>query len=105
MFLDRVMYFGRSSGDEVNGRSPKKLKSLVGVPYVPQVKVQILSFNMILLSSPWRVPSTSYSFRRKLRRSGKAAVTANVNIVNCGSYVAHLKVEDLSYNMIFISSP
>ena len=29
MFPDRVMHFGKISGDEVKGLSPKKVKSLV----------------------------------------------------------------------------
>ena len=32
--------------------SPKKLKSLIEVPYVVEVKLHVLSFNMILISSP-----------------------------------------------------
>ena len=34
------------------GRSPKKLKSLIEVPNVVHVKVNVVSFNMILISSP-----------------------------------------------------
>ena len=30
------------------GRSPKKLKSLIEVPYVAHLKVQVLIYNMIL---------------------------------------------------------
>ena len=48
MFLDRVIHFGETLGDQVNGRSPKKLKSLIEVPNVVYVKVHLLSFNMIL---------------------------------------------------------
>ena len=33
-------------------RSPKKLKSLIEVPHVSNLKVQVVSFNMILISSP-----------------------------------------------------
>ena len=35
-------------GDQVNARSPKKLKSLIEVPNVVHVKVHVLSFNMII---------------------------------------------------------
>ena len=35
-------------GDQVKGRSPKKLKSLIEVPNVVHLKVHVLSFNMIL---------------------------------------------------------
>ena len=51
MFLDRVIDFGETLGDQVKGRSPKKLKSLIEVPNIVHVKVHVLSFNMILISS------------------------------------------------------
>ena len=38
--------------DEGKCRSQKKLKSLIEVPYVVHVKVQVLSFNMNLIFSP-----------------------------------------------------
>ena len=47
-------------------RSPKKLKSLIEVPYVVDVKVFVLGFYMILISSPQRVPTPSYPFRGNL---------------------------------------
>ena len=34
MFLDRVIHFGEPLGDQVKGRSPKKLKSFIEVPNV-----------------------------------------------------------------------
>ena len=52
VFLDRVIHFRVPLGDQVKGRSPKKLKSLIEVPNVVNVKVHVLSFNMILISSP-----------------------------------------------------
>ena len=48
MFLDRVIHFRETLGDQVKGRSPKKLKSLIEVTTVVHVKVQVLSFNIIL---------------------------------------------------------
>ena len=48
MLLDRVIHFGETLGDQVKGRSPKKLKSLIEVPNVVHVKVHVLSLNMIL---------------------------------------------------------
>ena len=48
----RKIYFGENLGDLVKGRTPKKLKSLIEVPNVVHVKVHVLSFNMILISSP-----------------------------------------------------
>ena len=67
MFLDRVIQFGETFGDQVMGRSPKKLKSLIEVPKVVHVKVHVLSFNMILISSPWRVLTPSYPSLGKFR--------------------------------------
>ena len=63
MFLDRVIHFGETMGDQVQGRSQKKLESLIEVHTVVRVKVHVLSFNMILISSRWRVLTSSYPFR------------------------------------------
>ena len=52
VFLDRVIHFGEILGDQEKDRSPKKLKSLMDVPYVAHMKVQVLSFNMNLFYSP-----------------------------------------------------
>ena len=49
-------------GDQVKGRSPKKLELLIEVPSVDHMKVHVLSFNMILISSPERVFTPSYPF-------------------------------------------
>ena len=47
-------------GDQVKGRSPKKLKSLIEVPNVVHVKVHVLGLNIILISSQGRVLTPSY---------------------------------------------
>ena len=39
-------------GHQVKGRSPKKQKLMIKVPNVARLKVHVLSFNMILVSSP-----------------------------------------------------
>ena len=52
MFIDQVIHFGKYLGDLAKGRSPKELKSLIEVPYVAHMKVQVLSFNMNFFSSP-----------------------------------------------------
>ena len=52
MFLDRVIHFGETLGDKVRVRSLKKQKKLIEVTSVVHVKVHVLSFNMILISSP-----------------------------------------------------
>ena len=44
--------FRQKFGDQGKCRSQKKLKSLIEVPYVVHVKVYVLSFNMIFISSP-----------------------------------------------------
>ena len=52
VFLDRVIHFGVTLGDQVKGCPPKKVESLKEIPNVVHVKVHVLSFNMILISSP-----------------------------------------------------
>ena len=52
MFLDHVIHFGETLGDQVKGRSPKKLKSLIEVHNVVHRKGDVLSFNMMLISAP-----------------------------------------------------
>ena len=48
MFLDRVIHFGKTLGDQVKARSPKKLKSLIEIPNVVHVKVHVLTVNRTL---------------------------------------------------------
>ena len=104
MFLDRVIHFGVNLGDQVKGRSPKMLKSLIRVPYVPYVKVQILSFIRILISSPWRVPRPSYPFPGKILgcqvkdRSPKK-VKSLIDLCSAPESTSS------SFNVILISSP
>ena len=71
MFLDRVIRFLETLGDQVKGRSPKKLKSLIKVPNLVHVKVHVLSFYIILISSPYRVLTPSYPFRQDLGDKGR----------------------------------
>ena len=58
-------------GDQVKGCSSKKLESLIEVPNVVHVNVHVQSFNMIFISSPWRVLTPSYTFRQDLRDKAK----------------------------------
>ena len=85
MFPDRVIYFGENLGDQLKGLSTKKLKSLIEVPFVLLVKVQVISFNMILISSPKRVPRPSYTFPGKFGWSGKGSFTVKAKIVDRSS--------------------
>ena len=82
MFLDRVIHFGGTLGDQVKGRSPKKLKSLLEVPNLVIRKVHVLSFNIILISSQWRVLTPRYPFRRKFGREGKGSFSENAKNFN-----------------------
>ena len=52
VFLDRVIDFGETLRDQLKGRSPEKLKSLIEVTDVVHVKVHVLSFDMFLTSFP-----------------------------------------------------
>ena len=63
MFLDRVIHFGETLGDQAKGRSPKKQESLIEIPNVVYVKVHVLRFFMILISSQKFVITQSYTFR------------------------------------------
>ena len=85
MFLDRVVHCGKKLGKQVKGRSQKKIKFLIPVPYVAHLIVQILSFNMNLISSPYRVPRPSYPFRGKFGRSGEGSFTEKAKIFDSGS--------------------
>ena len=86
-------------------RSPNKLKSLNDVPYLVDVKVHVLSFNMILSSSPQRVPTPSYSFRVKLGDQVEGRSQRKLKSLIEVPYVAHLKVQVLSFNKNLIFSP
>ena len=85
MFPDRVIHFRKNLGDQVKSRSPKKLKSLIRVTYVAHLKVQVLSFYMILTSSSLHVPIPFYPVWGKFGRSGKRSFTEKVKIVNSSS--------------------
>ena len=104
MFLDWVGNFGENLGKQVKGRSRKKLKSLIEVPYVAHLKVQVLIFNMNLFSSPKRVPRPSYSFRETFGDQGKCRPPKKLKSLLDVPYAAHLKEQVLSFNMILISS-
>ena len=81
MFLDRVIHFGEILGDQEKDLSPDKLKSLMDVPYVAHLKVQVLCFNMSLIS----YPRPRYPFGGKLGRSGKGSFTEKAEIVDRSS--------------------
>ena len=83
--------FGECLGDEENCRSPKKLKSLIEVPYVAHLKLQVLNFNMNLIFSPQRVHRPSYPFPGKFGRSGKGSFTEKANIIDKGSQCSTLE--------------
>ena len=81
MFLDRVIHFRETLGDQVKGRSPKKLESLIEVPNVVHVKVHAVSFNMILISSPERVLTPSYPFQNDLGYKVKGSSPKKLKIL------------------------
>ena len=81
MLLDLVIHFGETLGDQVKGRSPKKLKSLIDVPNVVHVKVHVLSFNKILILSPQRVLTPSYPFRIDLGHKVKGSSPKKLTIL------------------------
>ena len=52
------------------------------VPNVAQLKVQVLSFDINLISSPKLIPRLSFSFEGKLWRSEKGSSTEKAKIVD-----------------------
>ena len=104
MFLDRVIHFGQTLEDQAKGRSPKNLESLIEVPNVVHEKVHVLSFNMILISSPKRVLTPCYSFRQDLSHKVTGSSQKKLKILIEVPNVVHVKVHVLSFNMILISS-
>ena len=59
MLLDRVGNLGENVGEKVKGHPTRKLKSLIEIPYVTRLKVQVLSLNINLISSLERGPRPS----------------------------------------------
>ena len=51
VFVVQVIHFVEDLGAHVKGRSQKTLKSLLEVPYVAHLQLQVLSFNMKLILS------------------------------------------------------
>ena len=91
MFLDQVIHFVKNLGNQVKGHSPIKIKSLIEVPYLTHLKVQVLSFNMNLISSPFCVPRPSQPFWERLGRSGKGSFDEKAKIVDRGSLSSALE--------------
>ena len=105
MFLDQVIYFRGNLVDQVKGSFIEKAKMLIDVTNEAHLKVDILSYNMILISSPWRVPRRSCAFWEKFGRTGKGSFTEKTKFLIAVPYVAHLIVQVLSIDMNLISSP
>ena len=85
MVLVRVIHFGETLGDQVKGCSPKKLKSLIEVHNLVHVNVHVLSFNIILISSQWRVLTPSNPVLGKFGRQGKGSSSEKAKNFNRGS--------------------
>ena len=85
MFLERVIHFGETLGDHLKGRSPKNLKSLTEDPNVIHVKVHVISFNMILISSQKDVFTPSYPFWEKLGNKEEGSPSEKNKNFNRGS--------------------
>ena len=99
MFLDRVSHFGKSLGDQGKCYSSKKLKSLIEVSKVVDLKVQVVSFTMNLIFSPFIHFGKNFGDQAKDRSPKK--VKSLIGVPN----VVQVKVHVLSFNMILISSP
>ena len=105
MYLDRVIHFGESLGEQVKGRPTRKLKSLIEFHYVTCLKVRVLRFNVNLISSRQRVPIPSYLLRGKFGDQVKGRSPKKLKSLIEVPYVVHVKVHVLSFIMILMSSP
>ena len=76
-------------------------KSLIEVPSVAHLNIQVPSFKMILISAPQPVPRPSFLFWEKFGRTDEGSFTVKIAV----PYVAHLKVQVLIFNMNLFSSP
>ena len=85
VFLDQFTNFGKNLGDQVKDRPPKKLKSLIEVPYVALLKVQFPGFNMNLFSSPQCDPSPSSPLRENFGDQVKGCSQKKNKIVDRAS--------------------
>ena len=100
------MHFGKNLGEQVKCLSPKNLKLLIEVTSVAHLKVQVLSFKMILISSPERVPRPSCAFRYIFGRAGKGSFTEKTKIIDRGSVciASDRKCFKLQYDPYLISA-
>ena len=118
MFLDQVIHFGKYLGDQVKGRSPKELKSLIEVPYVALLNVQALSFNVNLFLFCSVFLDRVIHFGKNVGDQGKCRSQKKLRSVIEVPYVVHvkehvlgsltcvyMKVQVLSFNMNLIFSP
>ena len=106
MLLDRVILFGENLGDQVKGRSPKKLKLLIAVPSVLHVKVHVLSFNILSLSHLRSVfLHRVILFGGNLGDQVKRRSPNKLKLLIADRSVLHVKVHVLRFKMLLISSP
>ena len=89
--------------DQVKRRSPKKLKSLIEVPYVAHLKVQVLSSirTLSLLHSVFL--DQVIHFGKNLGDQVKDRSPKNLESVIEVPNVVHVREHVLSFNMILIS--
>ena len=105
MFLDIVDQFGENLGEKAKGRSQKKPKSLVEVPSVAHLKVQVASFHSNLVFSLYHVPRQVIHFGKNLGDQVKGRSQKKLKSLIEAPYVAPLKVQFLSLNMKLFASP
>ena len=84
MFLERVIHFGEILGDQVDGHSPKELKSLIVVLCsAPEYRGSILQYDPNLISVV--CSQTELSISGKIWETRKESFTERAKIVNSGS--------------------
>ena len=95
MFLDQVIHFGKYLGDQVKGRSPKELTSLIEVPYEALLNIQALSFNVNFSLLRGVFLDRVIHFGKKLGDQGKCRSQKKPKSIIEVPYVVQVKVHVL----------
>ena len=86
---------GKYLGEQVKGRSPKDLKSLIEVPYVALLNVQALSFNVNLSLFRSVFLDRVIHFVKNLGDQGKCRSQKKLKSLMEVPYEVHVKVQVL----------
>ena len=95
----------KTLGDQVKGRSPKKLETLIQVAKVVYVQIHDLCFTMILTSPQQHVHTPTYPIREELGDKVKSSSLKKPIPFIEVPIVCLVKVHVFSFNIILLPSP